>query len=73
MGKPKLCTDPTHKPHDGLAAQNARLLTALQWALNNIDPMAEVAYTEEFVKHYELAWGIKPKVKMIKEDDDELS
>lgn len=61
MSKPKNCTDPAHKPHEGIAAQNAKLLTALQWALNNIDPITPEILGDEYVRYYELAWGIKPR------------
>lgn len=65
----KGCTDPTHKPHAGLAGGYARLLTALQWAMNNIDPFTKEVDPSNYVKAYELAFGIKPEIKKEVHDD----
>lgn len=70
MSKTKNCTDPSHKPHEGLAAGNARLLTALQWAMNNLDPAAKEFYPDDYIRCHLIAWGVKPIVKKEELDDD---
>ena len=61
MSSAKGCADPTHKPHAGLAGGYAKLLSALQWALNAMpaDDREFLATSGDPDYHaaYQLAWG----------------
>ena len=59
------CADTTHKKHDGISAQYARVLKALQWAVNFCDPLS-IRSEEEWQGYrnaHLLAWGIEPALK----------
>lgn len=68
--KTKDCSDPTHKPHAGLAGTNAKLLNALQWAMQHLDPLASFVDIEEYKRYYRLAWGVDPIIKEEKDEED---